>query len=803
MTTSYSIHFKLPIPDFLSEPWHQEIQDMIQDVDNILYDALLAQDVSVWTFSTHYPQGSLVIDVATGGMWVASLENTSSAVGVVADFAAERIAHPSYWNSIIPTVIDPFIVNSLQVLGHTGIGIAPIATVGLYVASTVTGGSNAAGMQLSAQFTPVTSVTINGLVVQPTLQGGAATITNMNGAFIQSPQVGVGNTVHNLTTLRVQAPSGSGDTANRGLVVEGGQSDFGGIINGQAGIVALGSVGYFLDALKFARIVGSDTVLYAPDGSTAAILSPTGAFINTLTITSALNMNAHRIQAVANPTSAQDAATKTYVDATTAGKYLLAGRRVHPFFSAAGAFPLRQDIFPEVIMGAGPGQVTMSKTPLELMYDIAGDPGADTVYVATDGDDANSGDSSDSPVTFAYGVQTHLAPIVRFVDGGPYNPIAFDATIHTANQVPKTLVASNPVTIRVNGAGAPLLGGLTWVHDGTFTNCYRAAHGLGSAVPFNRIVRIDVKDSWGFDSAAIQATSATNLNNFGSSQFGWFADSTNIYINFFGLDVSLNLAKFKALYFTSGIAQMSLKGTKMCFVGPFLFDGVGIETRPNGGNPSHLFVMGDLNIGCLRMQYASGPGVFINGGLSYFSGARVHASSGDNFNYSPSTAGSGPAFGIEHNVISTNAGDLATYAPTVTGSYGQVNGWTQNRNASSCEDLANSLRAGCLYADSYGPTIADVSVTNTAYSWIVGCVSQRSLSPGQGIGAFVTGIGGVRTMWVEATKTSEETSAMCLWASGAGCVLKYIPGNCNLNDGTGSTSTDNIATITTYTPTAP
>lgn len=95
--TDFTAHFRFPIPDFLQDPWHAELEAAIRAIDTAVYEALLIQSVDIWLNSTVYAVGAIVIDSATGLMWTCAVANTSSASPTT--FAQERVAHPTYWNA--------------------------------------------------------------------------------------------------------------------------------------------------------------------------------------------------------------------------------------------------------------------------------------------------------------------------------------------------------------------------------------------------------------------------------------------------------------------------------------------------------------------------------------------------------------------------------------------------------------------------------------------------------------------------------------------------------------------------------
>jgi len=95
MTTSFTTHFRFGIPDFLSAPWHADFQTLVQKIDEVLYEIAIVSNVTIWTNSTVYTVGMLVISPEDGLMYTCQVAHTSAASPTT--FAADRIAHPTFW----------------------------------------------------------------------------------------------------------------------------------------------------------------------------------------------------------------------------------------------------------------------------------------------------------------------------------------------------------------------------------------------------------------------------------------------------------------------------------------------------------------------------------------------------------------------------------------------------------------------------------------------------------------------------------------------------------------------------------
>lgn len=119
MTTTYTDHFRFGIPDFLSEPWHDTWQASVRAIDEALYQAVIADGVTVWANNTVYAVGDIVIDPATGLLWSDSVTHTSAVAP--STFADERTAHPTYWSLFASVLaISPFDNALIRADGLTG-----------------------------------------------------------------------------------------------------------------------------------------------------------------------------------------------------------------------------------------------------------------------------------------------------------------------------------------------------------------------------------------------------------------------------------------------------------------------------------------------------------------------------------------------------------------------------------------------------------------------------------------------------------------------------------------------------------
>ena len=102
MTLSYTQHMKLAVPDFLQEPWHDELRAAFDAIDLIIYEALIAENIFPWTNNTNYVVGNVIISPIDGFLFTCSVSHQSSPPPTT--FDEERALHPTYWSSFAPVV---------------------------------------------------------------------------------------------------------------------------------------------------------------------------------------------------------------------------------------------------------------------------------------------------------------------------------------------------------------------------------------------------------------------------------------------------------------------------------------------------------------------------------------------------------------------------------------------------------------------------------------------------------------------------------------------------------------------------
>lgn len=97
MTTLYTDHFRLNLPDFNSAPWHEFMEDNFRKLDSVLFRALMTMNIVVWSHSTEFQVGTIALDETDATFWLSTVTHTSPATGT---FKAYRDAHPTIWTAV-------------------------------------------------------------------------------------------------------------------------------------------------------------------------------------------------------------------------------------------------------------------------------------------------------------------------------------------------------------------------------------------------------------------------------------------------------------------------------------------------------------------------------------------------------------------------------------------------------------------------------------------------------------------------------------------------------------------------------
>lgn len=96
--TEFTAHFRLPVPDFTQEPWHDQFRDLCVAIDAMAFDALLT-NAAAWANSTPYAVGQIVIDDVTNGqLYTCAIAHVSPAAPTL--FVTFRNANPGHWNAV-------------------------------------------------------------------------------------------------------------------------------------------------------------------------------------------------------------------------------------------------------------------------------------------------------------------------------------------------------------------------------------------------------------------------------------------------------------------------------------------------------------------------------------------------------------------------------------------------------------------------------------------------------------------------------------------------------------------------------
>ena len=98
MTTEYTPNFRLNLPDFRMGPWHDLVNQDFEMIDELLMGLYQGVNTTPWTNNHHFLPGETALDQTDNTFWVCIVEHTSAVSGT---FAADRAAHPTYWNRVV------------------------------------------------------------------------------------------------------------------------------------------------------------------------------------------------------------------------------------------------------------------------------------------------------------------------------------------------------------------------------------------------------------------------------------------------------------------------------------------------------------------------------------------------------------------------------------------------------------------------------------------------------------------------------------------------------------------------------
>src|SRR4029079_10426027 len=98
MTTEYTDHFRLNLPDFRMGPWHDLVNEDFIAIDELLLGIAQGTDTTAWTNNTLYQAGTTAIDTTDYTYWVCRVTHTSATAGT---FAQDRAANSTYWTPYV------------------------------------------------------------------------------------------------------------------------------------------------------------------------------------------------------------------------------------------------------------------------------------------------------------------------------------------------------------------------------------------------------------------------------------------------------------------------------------------------------------------------------------------------------------------------------------------------------------------------------------------------------------------------------------------------------------------------------
>lgn len=92
-------HLGLPLPNFDTTPWHDDVHEAFQLIDAVLYTLTgMSSLKGIWANSTSIVIGERYLDDITGEVYQCVVNHTSAASPTT--FSADRTANPTYWKLI-------------------------------------------------------------------------------------------------------------------------------------------------------------------------------------------------------------------------------------------------------------------------------------------------------------------------------------------------------------------------------------------------------------------------------------------------------------------------------------------------------------------------------------------------------------------------------------------------------------------------------------------------------------------------------------------------------------------------------
>lgn len=165
--TTYTRNYNFEKIDFNLVPWDTKEHNNWDLLDQILSTIFLLPNVKgIWQNSTAYAVGDTTLDAATLEWYTCKVANTSSPSGT---FAAERVAHPTYWEVNVSTIgavrfdVTQALTSGQKTQANTNIGSLPTAggavTGAVSIAGNLyaNGGVSTGSVALDSQYVLTTS----------------------------------------------------------------------------------------------------------------------------------------------------------------------------------------------------------------------------------------------------------------------------------------------------------------------------------------------------------------------------------------------------------------------------------------------------------------------------------------------------------------------------------------------------------------------------------------------------------------------------------------------------------------------
>jgi hypothetical protein len=331
------------------------------------------------------------------------------------------------------------------------------------------------------------------------------------------------------------------------------------------------------------------------------------------------------------------------------------------------------------------------------------------LYVSSAGVAGNNGLTPGAPTTIAAAVRTYTTGSrIVLLDNMTIEPLDIRSTDASQAGGPLGKLIDpdgNTLTIRTSG---PDLTAQTYVQDGTNTNCYTTTLTLSGTAAFQRLLRTDGVDDYGFHVPFAKYASAAALNAGVGDGFFWDNVGKVLWVKIGnGENVQAQRAILRGLYTGSaGTSRNFCSGAPLCITGARM-EGVQNVTLDASSRLPQIYLHDTQQL------WAVSKGADLTQcGLYVASDLLCYASEADGAN---AFATSAVAKGLIQTINSqfVRAGDRRTFAADHT------------LQGVSAHGGSNHVSFGAEFIGNNGQGVADTCANNSHdVTWLVGCTVQ-------------------------------------------------------------------------------